>query len=161
MSYDVAALRPGDIILVTSNGSLLDRTIAWSQGPFVHAALVGDGHLVEQVWTARDSPLDEYSGIGWIYRVQATDKQRQAAVAWAEARLGQRYGVEEILLDAARFDLHLWPRRVRPLKRLTCSAFVAMAYASAGVTLTWAPWPSPTDLAASPLLVGPRPWRAA
>jgi hypothetical protein len=158
MPYDPGALRPGDIILCLSSGALLDRLIAWSQGPFVHAALVGDGHLVEQVWTAREADLDEYAAIGWAYRVQASDEGRRAAVAWAEGHLGAPYDVEELLRDAARFDLHVWPRRLPRLRRWTCSGFVATAYAAAGVILTHAPYCSPVDLACSPLLIGPRPW---
>lgn len=158
MSYDAASLVPGDVILCPSNGSLLDRLIAWSQGPFVHAALVGDGHLVEQVWTARDAPRGAYARNGWVYRVQATDEQRTLAVRRAELMLGRHYGIEELIADGLRFDLHLWPRRALRLRRLTCSAFVCAMYAASGVTLTYAPYPSPVDLACSPVLVGPRPW---
>lgn len=160
MSYAVGDLAPGDVILCTSTGSLLDRAIAWSQGPFVHAALVAEGHLVEQVETVRNAPLGEYAANGWVYHVAATGEERQRAVGWAQARMGAAYGIRELILDGLRFDLHLWPRHTLRLRRLTCSAFVVAAYAAAGVTLTYAPYPSPTDLACSPVLVGARPWES-
>ena len=161
MAYDPATLHPGDVLLVTGSGSLLDAAIRWStDSPFVHAAIVGcGGSLIESAWPRVEfAPRAKYAATGWRFEVTAaTSDQRYAAVAWARRHVGDLYGVKEILLDAARFDLHWLPRRRLPLRRLTCSALVAGAYLAAGVRLTWAPFPSPADLAASPLLVGPRP----
>lgn len=151
--------------MTAGGGSLpsrvLDALIRFSTAnPFVHAALVGDGHLIDPVWVVERAPLTRYERHGWAFRVSATEAQKRLAVQWAEQRVGSRYGVLEILADAARFDLHivlpswyLW----RP-KRWTCSGFVVAAYGSAGTTLSFAPVPSPADLAYSPFLTGRRPW---
>ena len=166
MSYRPRDLRSGDVLLMTSSGSLparlLDLAIAWSEGnPFVHACLVGDGHLIDPGWprVARQ-PLDRYAHCGWLFRVRAGEKRRMAAVRWAEERVGNPYGISEMLADAARLDLHIvlpsW-YRWRP-QRWTCSGFVNQAYLEAWLRLTDAPLPSPADLSYATLLVGPRPW---
>ena len=168
LSYRAADLRPGDVLLMTSAGSsalpsrVLDLIIAWSEGnPFVHACLVGQGHLVDPGWprVARQ-PLDRYARNGWAFRVRTSDARRDAAVEWAEQHVGNPYGVEELLADAARLDLHIvlpsW-YRWRPA-RWTCSGFVTQAYLEAGLHLTEAPLPSPADLSYATVLVGPRPW---
>ena len=165
--YDLAQLIPGDVLLMTSTpeesilAQLLDRAIALSEAnPFVHAAIVGDGHIVNPVWHVQRDPPDLYARNGWAFRVQATDVQRAAAVRWAEAHVGSRYGIAELLADCARLDLHLvlpsW-YRWRP-QHWTCSGFVTEAYRAAGVPLTRAPVPAPSDLSFSPLLIGRRPW---
>ena len=163
MSYDPTSLQPGMVVLCLPDphaawpARLLDAAIAWSDGPFVHAALVGDGCLIEQVDPVMRAPLPKYATNGWAYRVDgATSDQIARAIAWATARLGQPYGVRELCDDALRLDAH-WLPRGRPLHHYTCSGFVALACQQAGVRLTWAPWPTPTDLGASPVLLGPRP----
>lgn len=155
--YQPEALHPGDIILVAGQ-SRLDRIIRWATtSPFSHAALVDHGRLIEAAWpTVRTAPLDEYAKDGWAYTVSASDEQRRRAILAARSRIGQPYGLEELLLDGARFILHVLVR-VKPTY-LTCSHLVVWAYASAGVVLTYAPYPAPSDLAYSPLLLGPRPW---
>ncbi len=170
MSYRAEALRPGDVLLMTTGpkqslGSrLLDVLIAVSEGnPFVHSCLVGDGHLIDPTWpSVQQAPLDRYSRSGWAFRVHTGEMRRQAALAWAEAHVGNPYGIGELFADAARYDLHIvlpaW-YRWRP-GRWTCSGFVSQAYLAAGVTLTRAPLPSPADLSYSPDLIGPRPWHA-
>lgn len=157
--YIVAALRAGDIILVRGT-SLLDRAIQWaSVSPYSHAALVGDGHLIEALGHVTRSPLGRYALRGDVFRVMAaTDVQRRAAVAAAEQRVGQFYGWQMVAADAARDILHIpWWYRVKP-RRLDCSGLVWWAWWSAGVDLTHAVAPSPGDLADSPLLIGRRPW---
>lgn len=166
MSYRVEDLRAGDILLMTSGeGSIPARVLDWlishsEADPFVHACLVGDGHLIDPVWRVEQVPIDRYVANGWAFRVEATDAQRAAAVAWAEERVGNAYGVAELLADAARLDLHIvlpaW-YRWRP-QHWTCSGFVNAAFASADVTLTYAPAVTPADLSYSPLLIGERPW---
>lgn len=167
--YDPAKLAPGMILLMTSSphGSLPARVLDWlisaSEGsPCVHACMVGDGHLIDPVWHVQRAPLDRYAENGFAFRVQATDGQRRMAVAWAEARVGQRYGLAELLAEGARLDLHIMPRawyRWRP-QRVVCSAFAARAYLAAGVRLTWDPLPTPASLSYSPLLIGRRPWKS-
>ncbi len=171
MSYRVQDLLPGDVLLMTRSlrdglpARLLDVLIAWSEGnPFVHACLVGDGHLVDPTWPrVEHGPLERYMRNGWAFRVRAAPMQRQAALSWAEDHVGTPYGIEELLADAARLDLHV----VLPswyhwrAGRWTCSGFVTRAYLEAGVALTHAPLPSPADLSYSPALVGARPWRLA
>ena len=171
MSYRVQHLLPGDVLLMTLSSRaslparLLEALIACSEGnPFVHTCLVGDGHLVDPTWPKVErAPLDRYRRSGWAFRVRASPSQRQAAVRWAEGQVGNPYGIEELLADAARLDLHV----VLPswyhwrADRWTCSGFVAQAYREAGVALTHAPLPSPADLSYSPALIGARPWRLA
>ena len=158
--YDPAQVRVGDIILVERRQwDLIGALIDWATvSPFCHAAIAGDGHLIEALWHVTESPLDKYAGGGWLFRTVASDAQRQAAAGWAESHVGQRYGLAELLDDAGRDVLHLplWPRAQPRL--VTCSGLVHAAYRAAGVHLTFAPWPSPMDLACSPLLLGARPW---
>ncbi len=167
MAYRWTDLEPGDVLLMEPNPQeglvphLLDLAISFATvSPFVHAAIVADGHIVEALWHVTRSPLSKYEASGWVFRPQATDAQKAGAVAWAESRVGDVYSVAEILQDAARFDLHL----VRPAwyswrrKTYTCSGLAMASFASAGVVLTRAPAPAPSDLSYSPALIGRRPW---
>jgi hypothetical protein len=156
--YQPEDLRAGDIVLVEGHG-LLSALIRWSTAnPFTHAALAtGNRTLVEADLVVVERPAGVYATTGWVYRVRASDAVREAAVHAARVRIGETYGIRELLLDAMRFDLHLVPR-ARPVRHATCSGLVAVAYASAGLRLTWAPWPAPADLSDSPLLEGMRPW---
>ncbi|MDA8343904.1 MAG: hypothetical protein M0Z66_00325 [Thermaerobacter sp.] len=166
--YDPSDLQPGDVLLMTSGGrgflpNLLDALIMFSEGnPLVHAALCGDGELIDPVWRVTCHPLDFYAKNGWRLRPNCPESSRRAAVDWARARVGDPYGLTELLEDGVRFDLHFvaraWYRLHR--KRYTCSGFVAEAYTQAGVVLTYAPLPSPSDLSYSPMLLGRRPWDA-
>jgi len=164
MAYVPSDLRRGDIVLVaggatTLPGKALDALIRWSTGsPFTHSAIAsGPGWIIEGVNTVQENEAGKYAAIGYVYRVETTQERRAAAVSQARRRLGLPYGTRELLLDAARFDLHWIPRRTRPLRYTTCSGLVAVCYAATGVVLTYAPWPAPGDLANSPLLVGKRP----
>ena len=165
MAYKWADLQVGDVLLMEPNPQeglvphLLDLAISFATvSPFVHAAIVADGHIVEALWHVTRSPLSKYEGSGWVYRPQATEEQKAQAVAWAETRVGQRYGLGALLEDAARDILHvpLWAH-LNP-RSVTCSGLVAYGYEHAGYRLTHAPLPSPYDLACSAVLIGPRPW---
>lgn len=165
MAYRVADLQPGDTILVRGGGKslparALDAAIRWSTGSsYTHAVLVGDGVLIEALEKVTLSPLGKYAEIGDRFEVEIcpySGHPSARAIEWAKAHVGAPYGVREILLDAARFDLHWLPHVRRPLRHLTCSGLVAMAYAQSGITLTYAPWPAPSDLSYSPLLIGTR-----
>lgn len=148
--------QPGDVILVRGRGPL-SVGIKWSTSSvYSHAAMVGQGRLVEAVWRVSEAPVDKYVAVGDRFGVQASEAQRAYAVAWMEKHLGRPYGTREILLDLDRYDLH-WLARVRhPLNRWTCSGLIVEAYRQAGVALTYAPYPSPADLFYSPVLVGDR-----
>ena len=160
--YDVAALHPGDVILVEGSGTVLDRLISWSTvSVFDHALIVGNGTLVEASRKVQQAPLDKYVARGWVFTVDCTPEQRAVAVARGLALLGSPYGTRELLLDAERFDLHRLPRAPRALTRWTCSGFVCECYRAAGVRLTLAPYPAPSDLSYTPVLIGRRPWEAA
>jgi hypothetical protein len=155
--YSVKNLRLGDVLLMTEGHpfSLLAELIEWATvSPYVHAALIGDGALIEAVWpTVATASLSKYTDTGHIFRVQCSDAERNAAVASAYARIGQPYGLAELLEDGGRDILHI-PFHYRwSAPRLTCSALVAAAYRQAGVILTRAPLPSPADLSYSPALV--------
>jgi hypothetical protein len=157
--YDPRRLSPGDVILVPGRGVLAWMIELSTANPFSHAAIAtGAGTLVEAAVVVVERPASVYAQEGWAYRVRAAEAERSRAVTSARRRLGEPYGVRELLFDAARFDLHLVPKP-RPLHHLTCSGLVAASYAEAGVILTHAPWPAPADLSYSPLLEGPRPWQ--
>lgn len=159
--YDPRRLAPGDVVLVPGRGVLAWMIEFSTANPFSHAAVAtGAGTLVEAGIVVVERPAPLYAREGWAYRVRASEAERVRAVAAARRRLGEPYGVRELLFDAARFDLHLVPKP-RPLHHLTCSGLVAACYAEAGVILTHAPWPAPADLSYSPLLEGPRPWQTA
>lgn len=166
MAYDPSQLHPGDVLLMTEAAHepvwdhLFDDLIAgFSGGYFVHAALVGDGHLIEQIDPVTISPLDKYTANGWRYAVALTSDQREGLLHWAMARVGQLYGIKALLLDGAYFGLHI-PAILRDHpQRVTCSGFVAEAFhRGAQVPITRQPLPAPISLAFSPLLLGPRPW---
>ena len=165
--YDPHTLEPGDVILVAgvhwSHGlvaGLLDAAIQWATvSPFHHAALVGEGVLIQSLATVQTGPLDAYTADGWVFHVDAPSRACARAVQWAMAHRGNPYGVGAILADALMDVAHVQPpaRWCRP-RWVTCSGFVERAYSrGAGVPFTWRPLPSPADLAASPVLVGPRP----
>lgn len=165
--YDPSELEPGDILLMTRRKDggaltwLLDTLISLSEvNPLVHAAICGDGCIIDPVWHVMRRPPAYYRRNGWRLRPNCSTEQRQAAARWAQTRIGDPYGVAELLEDGVRLDLHFvaraWYRMHR--RRYTCSGFVAEAYARAGVVLTRAPLPSPADLAYSPVLAGRRPW---
>lgn len=166
MAYDPARVRAGDIILVaggatTCGGQLLDAAIRCSEAsPWTHAVQVvplasGGLGLIQGVATVSRAPLATYAAAGYRFAVGGATPDLVAAVtAWLTARLGQRYGYAELLADGALLDAH-WRIR-RPFRHWTCSALVAQAWKAAGHPLTFAPLPTPADLAASVRLRGPR-----
>ncbi len=167
MAYDPAVLRPGDVLLMTALSTepiwdrVLDAAIAWSTGgPYVHAALVGEGHLIEQIDPVIQSPLAKYTANGNAFSVEGlTPAMAHATIAWAMAHLGQPYGITALLEDGGWYDAHLGCLLNARPRYVTCSGFVAMAFAQgAGIPLTQQPLPSPMSLAFSPRLLGPRPW---
>lgn len=164
MAYTVDQLHPGDILIMQRRpgwhglSTLLDLAIECSTAsPWVHTCLVGHGVLLDPLWHVQTVALDTYADTGWVFTPESSPQQKERAIAWAQHRLGAPYGVREILDDAARFDLHWVPHPGHPVHAYTCSGFVAMSYQAAGVILTYAPWPAPSDLIFSPALRGPRP----
>ena len=168
--YDPRTLRAGDVILVNGAppgeafpGRLLDLAIGWATvSPFHHAAIVStSGTLIEALWRVTESPADKYASCAISLRPFCAAKVCAKAAQWASSRVGDRYGIAEILEDGGRDILHLpigW--RFHP-RHLTCSGLVAASYVAAGAPLTRAPVPSPADLSYSPILVGRRPWEHA
>lgn len=162
--YDPQRLQPGDVILVSGSGAIdvLAAIIRFATvSPYHHAALVGDGCLIEASFTVQRTPLDAYAETGEAFSVRASERRRLLAVAAATARLGTPYGIRELLADGARYFLHLpliYPWNAR---RQTCSGLIAYAYRDAGIPLTFEPCPSPASLSYSPLLQGARPWMKA
>lgn len=162
MSYTVQELAPGDIILVRGH-ACIDRGIAWATvNAYTHAVIVGNGVLIQGMWPTVDTvALDSYCVEGDRFVVAGpTPAARDRVVAHAEARIGQRYGWEEMLLDAGRDILHVpWIKRLGWMNRhVTCSGLVANAYAAVGYPVTYALFPSPADLSYSPRLFGARYW---
>jgi hypothetical protein len=158
--YRPEDLRPGDILLCEGDLDVRDPLgliILWaSDNRFQHAALVGDGEILEAVDEVRAVALDAYAPVGWRFRVAgASPAQRRAAVAAARSRVGQPYGYRNLRTDGTtRIPLY---RRLDP-HDVVSAGFVAWAFEQAGIRLTWEPLPSPASLSYSPLLVGPRPW---
>ncbi len=154
----------GDVVLVRRGNGLFDGLVRWATAsPYFHAALVADnGDLIEaRLHGVARRPGSEYDGRADILRPEGTTQaQREAAVAFAQAKVGTAYGFEDVIADALRLGLHLnVGYRWRTWKHLDCSCLVAAAYASVGIWLTLKPAPSPADLGWSPVLSGPRPWR--
>lgn len=163
--YRVEDLRPGMVLLMTIPASepiwdrALDEAIAVSSGPFVHSALVGHGDLTEQLATVQSSPLDKYTANGWAYAVAgSTPAQADAAIAAFRARLGQPYSVAELLIMGAYYDLHDTGAWGDHFHYTVCSTALERAWRQAGIVLSHQPLVSPTGLAFSPTLLGPRPW---
>lgn len=166
--YEISALEPGDIILVAGSSpgekllaKMLDYAIEWATvSPFHHAVIVGNGCLIEQLWHVQRSPLNRYESSGWLFKVNTSEAVKGKVVEAATRLLGTQYSIAGILEDGLRDLLHVpYIPRVAP-HRYTCSGFIAEVYRRAGCRITNAPLPSPQDLAASPLLIGPRPWRS-
>jgi hypothetical protein len=162
--YDPVHLHPGMVVLVEPGpGDWLGRGIACATAsPFSHAALVADTpegpRLVEALWHVTVSPLDKYTARGWAYTVAGIQPEQIRQVSqWALSKVGTPYGAFEFWEDIRRFVGHELPRP-HPLQRWTCSGLVAMSFLQAGIVLTQAPYPAPSDLGFSPLLIGPRPW---
>lgn len=167
MSYDVRDLKPGMVILTTPRANaplmtqILDQTIRWSNGPFVHAALVADNCLIEQLSTVTRAPLDKYCSNGWVFQIAGLHAIRaQAMIQWACDRVGQYYGYRAILEDGAMLDLHDWHLLKSRPSLVTCSGFVERAARhGAGIPLSEMPLPTPTELSYSAILIGQRPWK--
>lgn len=160
--YRPEDLRPGDIILCEGEIDVSDPLgllIVWaSDNPFQHAALVGDGELLESLDVVGTVPLDAYAPVGWRFQVAgATPGQLRAAVRAAKGRVGEAYGYRALVRESGRVPLY---RRLDP-HDVVSSGLVCWAFAQAGIRLSWEPLPTPATLSYSPLLVGPRPWRRA
>ncbi len=166
MAYRVEDLKSGQVILELPDGQapwtqrLLDWAIMKSSGPFAHALMVGNGELIEQLAHCQTSPLDKYVQTGWVYTIAGlTPDKAQGMIAWAKARIGEPYGYWAILQDGLMLDGKDWDMLHVDPKYPTCSGFVERAARiGGGISLTEMPLPSPTALAFSPLLIGPRPW---
>lgn len=135
--------------------------------PFDHAALVvqspsSDIVLVEALETVTVSPADKYKENGWLFSVpQMTPYQSRLVSQAALSKVGQFYGWQEVGIDAVRLFGHLRWTPPWDSRQLDCSGLVAWAFWEAGIVLSYAPFPSPADLANSGLPVGERPWWAA
>ena len=167
MSYNSADLRPGMVILCLPDADepWYDRLLDWaistsSGGPFVHAALVGYGQLIEQIGPVSTSELSKYAANGWAYTVQgAPESAAHGAISWALHHLGAPYGIRALLDDGLYYDAHVSAELTADPQRVTCSGFVERAWRlGGGHTLTHQPLPSPMSLAFSPRLLGRRPW---
>ena len=166
MAYQPATLQPGQCILCLPTphepvwDHLLDDAIAWSSGPFVHAAFVGNGQLIEQTAPVVTSPLEKYAENGWAYTIEGmTPAKAQAMIRWGLQHLGMVYGYRAILADGLLLDGHDWTLLSVHPRYPTCSGFVERASRlGAGIALSEMPLVTPTALAFSPRLRGPRPW---
>lgn len=159
-------MQVGDLFLV-SGRSWQDRCIQFAQLRrdgrknciWSHAAIITDtaGGLVEAAGThgVRHNHISAYAKAKTaVLSINATDSQRQSAVAFAESCIGDQYD----WLDLPSIGLNLLindPVTIHSATRFICSAFVATALERAGYR-----WPrdpsdiSPGDLA---VLLTPRP----
>lgn len=156
--YKAQDLHPGQILLMV-NHSWIDKGIQWAtDNPYSHAAQVGDGELIMAAWPKIvTAPLTLYEASGWAFDVDGATIADIAVVLKAiKSRIGQPYGLGELAADAGRdiFHLPIW-HNFSP-GYYTCSGLVAWAWKQAGITLTFAPCPSPADLSYSPKLLGAR-----
>ena len=167
MAYQVADLTPGMVILCQPNpheplpNRMLDWAIARSSGPFIHACYVGHRHLIEQLRHVQTSPLAKYADTGWAFTIRGmTPDLADGMIRWGLQHLDQPYGVKALLEDGLLLDLHDWHALSDDPQFPTCSGLVERASRhGAGIPLTEMPLPSPTALAFSPNLIGPRPWQ--
>lgn len=169
--YTVDQLHEGDILLMLQShawdtpSGMLDELIKWATvNPFDHAAVViRDSHgalvIAEALLHVTISPLDKYTANGWVFSVpSATSQQKQALSLAVQSKVGQFYGWEMLVESATRVIGHIdWTPPINP-RTLDCSALVTWGYQQAGLLLSYAPAPAPSDLSYSPLLHGPRPW---
>lgn len=150
-------IEPGDILLVRGN-SFWERIIEWgTSSPYSHAAMqIPWQHGCELIESKefrgiRVVPRYLYARADW-FRVGCTEKQRKRAWAAALSRLGDPYGWAEVAHDWNRPLAGLALAKRTHLRAVDCSMLVVWAYRQAGVNLTNRPYPTPADLAWSPLL---------
>ena len=160
--YRPEDLRAGDIVLCEGGLDVRDPLgllFMWaSDNPFQHAALVGEGELLESVDVVGVAPLDAYAQVGWRYGVAgASPAQLRTAVAAARCRIGEAYGYRTLVREGGRIPL---ARRLDP-HDVVSAGLVCWAFAQAGIRLSWEALPSVASLSYSPLLLGLRPWRRA
>ena len=154
---------PGDFIL-THRHRLLAALISWGQkrrfkgpdAPFAHwshAALIvaRDGDLVEaDSKGVRRSPIRKYREEEYhVVRLgpELGEEGRRAAVAYAEAQVGQAFGYLE-LLGAALHLLLGWPLRWLRRHHEICSSLVVKALQRGGLLRDFDPATTlPADLA--------------
>ena len=162
--YRVNELQAGDILLMRDTTCIDAGIRLATTNAYTHAALVGHGVIIQATWPRVDHiALDTYCATGDRFTVSATAQELDTVVQAAEARVGQRYGLDELLLDAGRYIGHIpWTKRLPWMNhRLTCSGLVAHAYLQACIVLTYEPFPSPASLSYSPRLHGLRYWEGA
>lgn len=158
--YHVADLHAGDILLVhNAHHSLFDWLIELAtNAPWDHAAYVADPSdaqhgLIEGLWRVTASPLNKYQADGVIFRPLHCPLPTISRITeWLRHRLGDPYGVTELLLDGGLDYLHLTCLQRIKVRYYTCSGLLAVAFRANGYPLTFAPFPSPADLSYSPLL---------
>lgn len=168
--YTPERLQCGDVLLMTRHSALwtpdglLDEGIAVSTvNPFDHSALVveqnGQLVIVEALWHVTVSPVDKYTLDGWAYHTNLTPEQQASLSHAALSKVGQRYGVIQVLESFLRDDIHIDLHPVLDPQHLDCSGLVHWAFQQVGYAITHAPVPSPADLSYSVALDGKRPWR--
>lgn len=136
VTFDLAVLQPGDIILSTQSSltSRLIRRVTTSR--FSHAMLYIDRTIVhavaEGVWTLNPERVNFEPHEVEVYRLpNLTPKQRTAICQAARAKVGSRYTTWEATLSVV-----LRLARVKALGQSQyCSRLVAQAYATQGFHL--------------------------
>lgn len=150
----------GDMVIVRRhNLNPLDLAIELATNfDGVHVAMVGDGYLIEALFHVQASPLDKYGKFGVVFRPMVMESVKVRAVEFAKSKIGQRYGIKQLLedglLDIAHVSIgaRFYPRHY------TCSLLYSTAYAVAGWPVTYAPLATPADLGYSPVFKGDRWW---
>ncbi|MGB6771175.1 MAG: hypothetical protein WBF51_04140 [Candidatus Dormiibacterota bacterium] len=123
---------------------------------FSHVAMYhSPGTLIEskEGYGVRLTAVETYPDAQW-FRVQCDQATREAALAFAVSKLGQKYGYREAFQTAERDWLHHAAKRASGAHG-DCSGLVWAAYRHAGLTLTWHPDPCPADVGPWSPLVDP------
>lgn len=149
-------IRLGDLVFVTSAGFVPRAIEDITHSRYYHVAgLTAVNELVEAQGFRKTGyqALETYTGAADVYTCAIlSDEQRTQITTYALKEIGTRYDYLLIGWEAVRYVLHL----VLPFyegKRRICSTLWSDAYRSTGVDLCpGIPYPSPADLATSPLL---------
>src|SRR5262249_27448512 len=146
-------LKPGDIILNTTEGIVSDGIKFFSNSNYNHAAIyIGNGEVVEAVGQGvRRIKLTDFLNDDHLVRSMVlrnnnlTDSQRGAIADFAIKQVGKPYSVGGVIGQG----LHLKPNNAGEFDRKDyyCSQLVAAAYSSAGARLDATLEHSPGELA--------------
>lgn len=150
-------IKLGDLILVRGTGPISRAIEEITDSPYSHAAgLVGENELIEANGFRRIGyeALHEYADVGDVFTCDTlTDEQRRKIVDYVKREVGGHYDWSLLFVELIRYALHIILPYREPASARICSTLWADAYRAVGVDLCpGVKYPSPADLAKSPLL---------